>query len=413
MAYPQVRSSNSGSNSSGTSPQYVLPSPISEGDGIVIITAVDGSATITANPSGFTSKLASDATAYQQYVFSKVADGTEGGTTVIGTLSAIESSVYAVLVFSGWSGNLADIVIGTPVIGSGATVDPGSVTATWGADDNLFICAAMGDLWDRIATAFPTNYSSNQITQEHQDQFGGTQAISLAAREYNSASDDPDSYTLTYTSGAVISAITMVVKPAAGSPALTSPTDPVELGSTGNTVTKTNFSGDITLEDQSSGYTYTITDQTSSTVTFNGPPLTTITEASGGVVVPEPGEAITLVGTHTPTDPDEVATVATNISLPSGYAQVTLSGSSNVAGTVGYGIDAIHGITVADGWIIVYPTSDSTSVSADGTLYTNSDDLYIYGWNPTDDKMYGVRGLWVTPGGTAQKTFNIGIGISI
>lgn len=178
---------------------------------------------------------------------------------------------------------------------------------------------------------------------------------------------------------------------------LSDPTDPIVFSSLNNEVVANSFSDPISsITDQDSGYSYNITNQTGgdpNTVTFSAFPLISQQEISGGVVGPTLG-SVTLVGTNTVSDPNEVATVATNTSLPLGYSSVVLSGSSNVEGTVGYGLNEVHGVTAADGWPVVFPTGSNTTVNADGTLQTDSEDLYFYMQNPVTYEWYAVRFLW-------------------
>ncbi len=176
---------------------------------------------------------------------------------------------------------------------------------------------------------------------------------------------------------------------ASTSETLASPTDPVAYDSAGNTVTAANFTGDITsLTDQSSGYEFAITDQTGGTVTFDGPDLTTIPEVSSPILSPAFGPA-TLLGTYTPSDPDETATVATNISLPAGFTRAVLSGSSNVAGTVGYGLNDVHSVSAEDGWEAWMPSG--SSADADGTVYFTDSGTYYYMYNPATNLLYAIQ----------------------
>lgn len=410
MAFSSIRSITGGSESNGTAPTYTLPASVSSGDGLLVIAGTDGTATHTV-PSGFTEKSQQDATQFQVQVFGKVADGTEGGTDVDGSLSSSESMCYLAMAIQDWSGDLNDIEVNTIVTGSGTSADPGSITASWGSDDNLFIAVAIGDYYDKIATVFPTGYSDNQTTQQHSDTFGGTQAVSLATKESASASDDPSAFTLVNTTGNAYAVLTIVVKPSSASQTLSSPTDPIEFDSTGNTVTANGFSGNLTtLTDQDTSYSYSITSQSGgdpNTVTFSAFPLIAMTEASGGIVGPTIG-SVTLLGTYTTPDPDETATVATNTSLPTGYSSVTLSGSSNNAGTVGYGLNEVHSVTTADGDLVAYPTASNTVVNADGTLQTDDPDLYFYVRKDSTDTWYAVNFYVVTGETYYDRLTNLG-----
>lgn len=266
--------------------------------------------------------------------------------------------------------------VATNATATGSGTSSVSVLSTGTATDHYAFCG------QRYAAAIPVADAGDAELNSDLGEGIGASTI------YESWADG-DAANWEVTGGNVWTAVSYLIT-ASSTQTLSSPTDPLTLDSTSNTVTATGFTGDLTsLTDQDSGYAYTVTDQTGGTVTFDAPPLTSITEVDGAVVTPPLG-SVTLVGTYTPSDPDEVATVATTIALPVGYESVTLSGSSNVEGTVGYGLNDVHSVLPADGWVAIYPTATST-VDADGTVYFSESSVYYYMYNPTTYEMYAIQ----------------------
>lgn len=278
----------------------------------------------------------------------------------------------------------------TPTTGSGSASV--SILSAGSATDHYAF------LGQRFAAAAPTADAGDA---ELNSAFGNSLGVSEIYESWTVG----DTADWTISGGNVWTGVSYLVT-STSAQTLSSPTDPIPFSSTGNTVTANGFSANLTsLTDQTSSYSYTISNQSGgdpNTVTFEAFPLFSLTEASGGVVGPILG-AVTLVGTYLA----ETATVATNTSLPAGYSSVVLSGSSNVAGTVGYGLNEVHGVTAADGWPVIFPTGSNTIVNADGTLQTDSTDLYFYMQNPATYTWYAVRFLFTTDAAT-RTIFNIG-----
>ena len=367
MAFPSVRSTSGGSSSNSTSPSFTLPATVVADDLIIVIAGTDSTATFTP-PAGFTAISQQSASFFQCQVFGKIASGAEGGTSVSGTLSSSESSCYIALSVDGFSGNIADVAISTVATGVGTSADPSAVTATWGPDDNLFIACAIGDYYNKTASAFPTNYTSNQLTQQHSDAFGGTQAVSIASRELAAASDDPSAFTLASTPNDGYGAFTIVVKPADGGATIvqtdTTPEDGVQ-----QTVTCTGMTGPITAAtlggydilsllsgtDPASPITYTLD-------------ISSLAEGTNASL-PRLGVSLDLVFT---TATDGAVTQSGIVIQPkTGWALVELEDTINKdANGLIATIEADTGLTVTNADALYYETANNASITVNG-VYTS------------------------------------------
>lgn len=305
-----VRDNSGGSQGNSTSPTFTLPTTIIQDDLILIIAGTDGTAVFTP-PAGFTDLSQQDALGlFQTQVFGKISDGTEGGTTVNGTLSSSESSCYIALSVQEFEGGLASgIDVSAIATGTNLSAEPSAVTAGWGTDDNLFIAVVIGDYWDKIATAFPTNYTDNQLTQEHVNQFGGTQAVSIATRNLNAGSDDPDAFTLQNSVNNTYAAFTLVARPAA-SDLIPDQTNVKPADAITWTTALTGLT-DAYLED-GNGNQYN---------------LTSVTDTGGTIPALAPALGACLFGsvTLTVTDGTDIASAGVILDPPTGYSVVTLT----------------------------------------------------------------------------------------
>lgn len=215
MAFPQVGSTAvTASFTSGTSHDADLPASISSGDLLVILSAFDGSPTVTA-PSGWT-KLKQLANGDGNMVLAaniKKADGTEGSTATI-TTSASENGVHVAYRITDWSGDINDVEVSSGAQKAAGTTDespdPDSISPSWGSDDNLIIACAGQQVGSAAFTGYP--YADNQLDQN--DGGAGTGAgVAICSDELTSATVDPGVFTLDTPRN--WAAFTIAVKPAA------------------------------------------------------------------------------------------------------------------------------------------------------------------------------------------------------
>lgn len=171
-----------------------MPATVDSGDllivGVAFIEASGGPST----PSGWTLLNQS----YHGGLYAKVADGTEGGTSVDWNSTSTTTMATHLYQVSGWGGVLANDgdYSGTDSgTSSESTTNPPAVTAAWGVDKNLFIAISMTEDDDANHTAAPTNYTNLYSTISGGGANNGP-AIGSARREYESASDDPGTFSI-------------------------------------------------------------------------------------------------------------------------------------------------------------------------------------------------------------------------
>lgn len=187
-----------------------MPASIASGDLLIACIAMDGNTTL-GWPAGWTGLAAatnspSDGTTEVRY---RIADGSEGASITV-TSGASEQCSYVVQRITGWHGTTPPEA-GTPATGSSTAPDPPSLTASWGAEDNLFmVFMGWGNSIQNI-TVYPTNYSDNQLTDSANS--GNCAGFAFASRALTGATDNPGAATLGATSTWV--ANTLVVRPAA------------------------------------------------------------------------------------------------------------------------------------------------------------------------------------------------------
>jgi hypothetical protein len=131
--------------------------------------------------------------------FKKIADGTEGGTTVnfttedSGGSPLLVKSSHIACAITGWVGDLAGVVAAPAAFeASTANPNPPSVTATWAGGDNLFL-AQMSMHRTAAITGYPTNYTTNQ-TEISTGSAGQDSIVAMATRALAANSDDPDTF---------------------------------------------------------------------------------------------------------------------------------------------------------------------------------------------------------------------------
>lgn len=141
----------------------------------------------------------------------RAADGSEdGGSYNFSTAASVRAAAYVGRIRQGtWAGDESTDVDGVVAGGSGDP-NPPSVSAGWGADDNLYIALAGGNN-NTTATA-PSSYGNLQDDSFTASLFYSL-TVAVATRELNASSDDPG--TFNYSSNpSVWSAATIVIKPA-------------------------------------------------------------------------------------------------------------------------------------------------------------------------------------------------------
>lgn len=206
-----VRSTAAYQNSTEASSHAVtLPSGIVAGDLLLMIARAAYNRVCT-TPTGWTEVLASTDTGFGvAHVFARVADGNEGATVTVDISSAarIATNTYCI---SGWAGTIATDV--DALFSAANSADPPSLTAGWGAADNLWIAGYTSRRCDWTQVA-PTDYG-NLIEAVNTPPTATSMYVGVASarRMLNAATENPATFATV--SRDAYNAVTIAVRPAA------------------------------------------------------------------------------------------------------------------------------------------------------------------------------------------------------
>lgn len=212
MAFPTVAATATfGSTSNQTTHTVNLPASIAAGDLLVLAVTNDTDATQTTPADWTRITNTASSTLSRLCIYVKDATGSEGSTVdiVVSTSQGLSSAAYRI---EGWYGDLAGQEVGVAVAANTSAPDPPSLTASWGAEDNLWIVVLGYDDEVNNINTWPTNYSSNQTNGESNHSNEGT-GTALATYNLNTATQDPGAFAISGTSRTV--ANTVVIRPAA------------------------------------------------------------------------------------------------------------------------------------------------------------------------------------------------------
>jgi len=184
------------------------PATAINGELMLLLISIDGNPTLSGMQAGWTQRkrLVAAGNTNTIEVWSIVYNGESAFTY---TSSASERSENRVLGIGSWHGSAAPEV-STGAVGNSTTPDPDSLTPSWGAEDTLWVAFAGSD-GAVTASAFPTNYSDNQFT----DNTGNDPSFHMATRELNASSEDPGTFT---TGSQDWATVTIGVRPSTAAP---------------------------------------------------------------------------------------------------------------------------------------------------------------------------------------------------
>ncbi len=212
-SFPQVVSVTASSFGTNTKPHAVaMPATVSAGELLLMLVANDGSANQT-TPSGWTALFQNQrsGSAVSFSAYTKVATGTEAGTTVNVATSANEQVAAQVYRISNWYGALTGVQASSSATGTNVSPNPPSLTASWGAANTLWLATQASDHdGTRTVTVYPANYTNGLQTQSNT----GANAVHVASarQERNAASEDPGTFTVDVSDNWV--AKTIAIRPA-------------------------------------------------------------------------------------------------------------------------------------------------------------------------------------------------------
>lgn len=177
-----------------------LPSSISAGDLLIIALSIKDNARILTNvPSGFTriGTVQGHNSGGESAVFYKSAAGSEGATVAM-TLGGSSTGGTVSLRITGWTG--------TPEKTSGSTLDPPSLTPSWGSAATLWLAVGGVGYATEPAITFPTNYTTdnNQSANSY---------ASIGWRLNTAASEDPGTFGQSGGTSVTTSSFTVGIRP--------------------------------------------------------------------------------------------------------------------------------------------------------------------------------------------------------
>ena len=212
--FPNVESSTlSTTNANTMSHPVALPATVNSGDVLVVAAAWDGSPTITwdnATAGTWTEKVnRANGTSCRVVVYSKIADGTEGGKTLSLTSSASEQMVARVFRISGAHGDVEAADTAT----SNIPPNPPSLTPSWGEADTLWLAIVAIDTLAHAEGA-PSNYGP--LTSDSSSA-SGLATLATAYRQLTAATEDPGVFT--GMGNVPWAAATIAIRPAGAPPA--------------------------------------------------------------------------------------------------------------------------------------------------------------------------------------------------
>jgi hypothetical protein len=201
-------------SSVATDHDVTLPGTVNAGDLLIVFFGVYGGNQSTASTptSGWVELEDADKiNQIKQAIYYKFAAGTEGGGTMRVTLTTGFRAIANTCRITGVHASQVPEK-GTAATGSSVNPNPPSVTASWGAEDNLFIASYAQQNGTAGASAYPTNYSLAQASS-YCGHVTNCASDGVASRALTNATDDPGTFTTPDNSNWI--AQTLVIRPAA------------------------------------------------------------------------------------------------------------------------------------------------------------------------------------------------------
>lgn len=222
MAFPSVVQRNYSEDDSGFDTSHTITirgaAPTSGNLIIVAVTAYSSGAQTIALSGGFTELSETDEGTVAQALYAKVASGSENATETVtlATNAYVSAASYEI---SGWAGTIStDVDHAVSTIGYSQNPDPPSVTAGWGADDNLALTFVGGRGSGAAITGGPSGWANYQSIT------AGSASLSVstggAELETTSSLADPGTFASGYANWVKRTIIIEPAAAAAGQPAI-------------------------------------------------------------------------------------------------------------------------------------------------------------------------------------------------
>jgi hypothetical protein len=216
VGFPQVSRTTQQFATAAQAHLVQMPATVDAGDLLAVAICFKGTATLDGGgPSGWTQKHSYTIAGSQaSYVFVKDAVGDEDGTTVDFNTNLSFTAAAQIFRITDWSGDIADVIAGTPVEESGSvnTGNPPSVTTGGAAAKNLFIELIFLSDDEETIGSFSSNYTNGASTVAGAGANAGV-TVATAWRELEAASDDPGTVTIAGGATEFFVSNTIVVQP--------------------------------------------------------------------------------------------------------------------------------------------------------------------------------------------------------
>jgi hypothetical protein len=188
-----------------TAVTVAMPAAVNVGDILVAVMSVDGTVTVTwdnATAGAWTQRATYAANSNQHLltIFTRTADGTEGGKVLNVGLSGSQQAVTRVMRVTGASGA---VEISTYARGNAVAADPPALTPSWGGA-SLYIAALALDGTATIASG-PTGYAGFMSRVSS----ASGQSTNATAWKLASGTEDPAAYTISATSNWVTATLAL------------------------------------------------------------------------------------------------------------------------------------------------------------------------------------------------------------
>ncbi|MGK2898611.1 MAG: hypothetical protein ACSLE9_07970 [Burkholderiaceae bacterium] len=208
MAFPAVADFAAATYGAGTTHNVAMPATVNAGDTLIICAVIDNAPTVTAPASPWSEQVTESSGVHLSRVWAKLADGTEGGTTVAVVLSAAQRMVTHVYRITGaYSAALAVEAASAATTTSTGPNSP-NLAPSWGTSETLYI--AHWAIHNSVTVNnYPAAFTNGQI-----DNRDGLICLATSRRETNGASLDPAAGNIS--TSQTWEASTIAIRPAGG-----------------------------------------------------------------------------------------------------------------------------------------------------------------------------------------------------
>ena len=177
-SFPVIQGSNNSSANTTTSHSVSMPASIVAGEKLVVVFSCDSTATVD-TPSGWTKSVDVTNGVVRLAIYTKTAAGSDTLTVTTSGNTDSGHAAYRIV-----TNNSIQIATNT------SSEDPPNLTPSGGSGKYTWI-AGVGSGGSASVSAYPTNYSSNQVTNTAEDFM-----VAMATDDVEASSENPATYTL-------------------------------------------------------------------------------------------------------------------------------------------------------------------------------------------------------------------------